>query len=231
MTHAWTESELALLVELYPHTPTRDVAAQFQRGISGVYGRANALGLKKSQAFIDSDKSGRLKKGHTHEGSVPHQFQRGQVPFNKGLRRPPGWSLGRMRETQFRKGFKTGKAAENWKPIGTVLADGEGYLRIKVRDAAHKETTGFGNTSVWPLLNRHIWEKAHGPIPTKHIVKFKDGNRSNCVIENLELMTMADNARKNSMWNNYPPELARLIQLNGALKRRIKRMNGKEQTK
>jgi hypothetical protein len=151
------------------------------------------------------------------------------VPANKGLRRP-GWHAGRMQETQFKKGDRSGIAAKNWRPIGTILPDAEGYLRIKVREAVHgKEPTGFGNTKVWPLYGRYVWEQHKGPIPPKHLVLFKDGDRSRCVIENLELLSMADNARRNSMWNRLPPELARVIQLNGALKRQIRRLSGRNE--
>jgi hypothetical protein len=58
------------------------------------------------------------------------------------------------------------------------------------------------------------------------MVAFKDGDRSNCAIENLELRSMADNARRNNMWGRLPRELAEVIQLNGALKRKVRRLNG-----
>jgi hypothetical protein len=75
-----------------------------------------------------------------------------------------------------------------------------------------------------------VWEQHNGPIPPKHIVAFKDRNRANCAIENLELMSMADNARRNAMWNRLPPELVQVIMLTGALKRQIKRrQRGTEQ--
>jgi hypothetical protein len=204
---------------MYPSRPTKAVAAVLQRGLSGVYQMATRLGLKKTSAFLDSDESGRLQKGQSRPGSVATQFQKGIVPFNKGLKRP-GWAPGRMGETQFKRGQRTGIAARNWRPVGTILPDAEGYLRIKVREAQHgKEATGFGNTEVWPLLNRHVWVQYNGPIPAKHLVAFKDGNRANCRIENLELRSMADNARRNSPWTRLPREIAEVIQLNGALKR------------
>jgi hypothetical protein len=135
-----------------------------------------------------------------------------------------------MAKTQFKKGARTGAAARNWRPIGTILADGEGYLRIKVREAEHgKEPYGFGNTNVWPLLHRKVWADRHGPIPPKHIVTFKDRNRSNCSIENLELITMAQNADRNRMWGRLPDELSKTIQLAGVLNRKIRSLSGKEQ--
>lgn len=225
----WTEAELKTVREMYPLRGTRHIAKVLGRTASMVYNAAHHLGLKKAPEFFLSDESGILRKGETRPEGVRTQFKKGQVPPNKGLRRP-GWSPGRMKETQFKKGARTGAAAKNWRPIGTILADHEGYLRIKVREYVYgKEASGLGNTKVWPLLGRHVWEQHHGPIPPKHLVTFKDGDKNNCAIENLELRSMADNARRNRMWGRLPVELAQVIQLNGALKRRIRSLNGKEQ--
>jgi len=225
----WTDAEVERLKARYADEPTAAIAAALGRSAGEVYRKAARLGLHKSEAFLRSPASGIFQKGQTRPEGVPHQFPKGHVPANKGLRRP-GWSSGRMRETQFKKGARTGVAARNWKPIGTISADTEGFLRIKVREAEYgKEPSGYGNTKVWPLLHRHLWEQHHGPIPPKHIVFFKDGNRSNCVIENLELISMAENARRNSMWSKFPRELAEAIQLNSALKRRLRKLDGKKQ--
>jgi len=225
----WHVQDMYSMRRLYPARPTVDVARLLGRSVSATYGMAQKLDLTKSPEFLDSPESGRLHKGEMRPGSERTQFKKGIVPFNKGLRRP-GWGPGRMRETQFQKGVRSGIAANNWRPVGTILADSEGYLRIKVREAEHgKEATGFGNTKVWPLYGRYVWEQNKGPIPPKHVVSFKDRNRSNCSIENLELLSMADNARRNSMWCRLPRELAEVIQLNGALKRKLRNLdNGKE---
>lgn len=224
----WSAEDLGRVAELYPTRPTAEIAKLLKRSVLAVYQAAAGLGLKKTEAFLASEEyAGRLRKGHTK--GVSTQFPKGHVPANKGLRRP-GYSAGRMKETQFKKGCRTGIAARNWQPIGTILADAEGYLRIKVREAQHgKVATGFGNTKVWPLYNRYLWEKHKGPIPPKHLVIFKDGERSHCVIENLDLISMADNAHRNRMWNKFPRELAEAIQLAGVLKRKIRSMHGEEQ--
>lgn len=225
----WSAADRARLAELYPSLPTKRVAQLLDRPLTGVYATAKKLGIQKSEAFLDSPESGRLRKGQTRPGSEATQFPKGHVPLNKGLRRP-GWGPGRMKETQFKKGVRSGIAATHWKPIGTILPDAEGYLRIKVREATYgKEATGFGNTKVWPLYSRYLWEQHNGPIPPKTLVKFKDGDRQNCCIENLHLISMADNARLNRMWGRFPPELSAAIQLNGALKRKLRRLDGKEQ--
>lgn len=226
---AWSKEDLRLLADLYPRAPkTSEIAMRLKRSVASTYNAAFKLGLAKSSEFLNSEESGRIRKGQTVPGSQIHQFRKGQVPQNKGLRRP-GWHAGRMKDTQFKKGCRSGIAAKNWKPIGTIRADSEGYLRIKVREAEYgKEATGFGNTNVWPLLSRRVWQQHNGPIPPQHIVIFKDGNRGNCAIENLELMSMADNARRNRMWNRFPRELAETIQLAGALKRKIRRLDGQK---
>lgn len=63
--------------------------------------------------------------------------------------------------------------------------------------------TGYQRRGHWkrgegrPLLHRIIWREHNGPIPAKHIVCFRDGNRNNFDPENLGLMSMNENARRN----------------------------------
>jgi hypothetical protein len=222
----WSESEVQILRRMYPSRPSAEIAIALRTTVARVYAKANAIGLKKTE---ERRRASGFQKGST-VGAV-FRFKKGQVPINKGVRRR-GWHAGRMKETQFKKGERSGIAARNWRPIGTILADNEGYLRIKVREAVHgKEATGFGNVKVWPLYGRYLWEQHKGPIPPKHVVIFKDGDRSNCVIENVELLPRADLARRNGMWKRLPRELAEVIQLNGALKRKMRRLYGEEHDK
>jgi hypothetical protein len=216
----WSTNDLERLAELYPTAPIPEVINALDRSLAAIYGTARKRGLKRPPY--------RIPKGYTIPGSEQHRFKKGQAPFNKGLRRP-GWHRGRMQETQFKKGQRSGAAARNWVPIGTIAPDSEGYLRIKVREATYgKEATGYGNSKVWPMYNRYLWEQENGTIPPKHLVVFRDRDRAHCVIENLELISMAENARRNRMWNALPRQLAEVIHLNGQLKRRLRR-HGKKQ--
>ncbi len=226
----WNEEDRQLVGEMYPHVKTEKIAAELGRKIGAVYQLAAKMGLTKTAAFRASAESGILRKGEWREESVATRFQKGQTPANKGLRRP-GYAPGRMCETQFKKGCRTGVAAENWCPIGTIRADGEGYLRIKVREGVKGEAYGFGNTKIWPLLQRHVWEREKGPIPPGHVIRFKSKDRGNCAIENLECISRADLARSNAMWSRYPRDLALAIQLNGALKRKMRRLNCEQHEK
>lgn len=220
----WTAKETERLRELFPNSPTPAVARALGRSYSCVAQRARLLVIAKSPEFLVNS-AGRFNKG-IHR-SAATEFKKGSVPANKGLRRP-GWAPGRMAETQFKPGVRSGAAAKNWCPIGTVRKDGEGFLRIKVREGRKGEAYGFGNTKIWPLLNRHVWEQHNGPIPPGHAICFRDGDRSHCEIGNLELVSRADLARRNQMWNRMPRALAEVIQLQGALNRKLRRMEEKQ---
>lgn len=214
----WTAKERQTIRRLYPDTETKSIAEQLGRTVSQVYQCAAKMGLHKSPEYLLSPAACRLRRGD----NVGAQFRypKGHVPANKGLRRP-GWAPGRMSETQFRRGALSGKAAENWMPIGTIRQDTDGYLRIKVREHLPGEHSGFGNTKVWPLLHRHNWEKEKGPIPAGYAVVFKTRDRSNCAVENLELISRGELMRRNTI-HNYPPELKSTIMYLGALKRKVR---------
>jgi hypothetical protein len=217
MRRAWTAEEQAALCARYPHEHTVVVAAALGRSVASVYQRAFALGLHKSAAYLASPAACRTN-GRQGIGS---RFEKGSVPFNKGLRRP-GWGPGRMKETQFKAGERRGAAARNWRPVGTIATDAEGYQRIKVREARKGEAYGFGNVRVWPLMQRHVWAEAHGPIPTGYTVCFRDGDKTNCALGNLELVSRSDLMKRNSV-HNLPKPLAETIQLIGALNRQIRK--------
>lgn len=205
--HRWTASEKRLVRKLYANERTVDIARQIGVRTEVVYSLASRLGLNKSEKFLATSKSGRILRGG--KLSVATQFQKGHVPANKGLRRP-GYAPGRMRETQFKKGQRGNK----WVPIGTERINADGYWSVKVA-----ETTRYDKS--WKQKHRLLWEQAHGPVPAGHIVAFKDGDKLNCVLENLELMTMADNARRNVIWRKAPRELADIVMLRAKIQRQI----------
>jgi hypothetical protein len=224
MRRFWKADELEIIRAMYAHVATKKLAVKLGRSVSCVYQMAWKMGLHKSAAYLASPDACRLRRG-VHVGKKT-QFKPGHVPANKGLRRP-GWSAGRMRETQFRKGERRGVAAKNWCPIGTIRVDGEGFLRIKIREGVAGEAYGFGNTKIWPLLNRYLWEQAYGPIPPGHAVVFRDGDRAHCVIENFELISRRELMLRNTV-HNLPKELAEVIQLTGALNRKLRRLDEKQ---
>lgn len=107
------------------------------------------------------------------------RFKKGQETHNKGK---PFIAGGRSAETQFKKGHKP----HNYKPVGTIIYDKDGYKIIKVSDEGRQRDK-------WCFLHRYNWEKAHGAIPQGHMVIFLDGNKENCSLDNLAVIDRGEN--------------------------------------
>lgn len=216
MRRPWSREDDRRLRGFYPNTPTGEVARRLQRTVAAIYGRAGKLGLNKSPAYLASPAACRLRRGD-HVGAR-FRFQKGHVPANRGLRRP-GWGPGRMRETQ----FKAGQRGSRWVPIGsTKLVDG--YQYTKVRDIrSTKGGRGFVPwTRNWTATHILLWEKARGPVPARHALVFKNGDRTDIRLENLELVHRRVLMARNTV-HNLPKPLAQTVQLLGALRRKINR--------
>lgn len=175
---AWLPAEDALLRELYPDTPTAEVARRLGRELQATYRRAQLLGLAKGAAFLASPASGRLQAGAGV--GARHRFTTGHVPANKGQRRP-GWTAGRMAESQFQKGVRS----RTWKPVGSTRIH-EGYHWTKVTDHL-----GAPWTVNWRATHILRWEEAHGPIAKGMALKSLDGDRLNTDPRNWELVPRA----------------------------------------
>ena len=67
-----------------------------------------------------------------------------------------------------------------------------------------------------------VWREAGREIPRGYRLTFKDGNKRNFALDNLELVSIADMMRRNTV-HNYGPEIAQLVQLRGAITRQINR--------
>jgi len=207
----WTEIEIEQLRALYPDHKTSLIVNAIGRPIWQLYHKAQLLGLKKSAAFMASSESGRLTK--LTAGGVRHRFPKGHVPANKGLRRP-GWFSGRMRETQFQKGGFPINRDPDYYVIGALRVNTDGYIDMRVSFAP--------GANGWRALHSILWEDAHGKIPRTHCLRFKDGDRLNVELGNLELLTRSDNMRRNSIHRILPKDLVQTKQLLGQLKRRVR---------
>jgi hypothetical protein len=208
--HKWIPKEIRALKRMYPHIRNKDIGLILGRSKCAVHGMANKLGLEKSLAFIHSP-LGNGFAGHRPE-IVAHRFPKGHVPANKGLRRP-GYAPGRMRETQFKKGHFPANRDPDFYVIGALRVNADGYIDMRVSF----EPGAIG----WRGLHLILWEDAHGRVPKGHCLRFKDGDRLNVCLENLELIHRAQNMRRNSI-HNLPTPLKNTIQLLGQLKRRIR---------
>ena len=203
----WTPEMIATLRAEYPNTRTQDLAERLGVTPYQAYGKAWKLGLKKSDEFLASPVARRLNG--VVGGST--RFIKGQRPWNYGMK---GLSLGR-KEHWFEKGVRQGKATELYQPIGAERLSKEGYLQRKINDDQPPQRR-------WRGVHLIIWEAKYGPIPPGHALAFRDGDKTNITLDNLELVTRADLMRRNSC-HRYGEEIAKLVQLRGALTRQINR--------
>lgn len=208
-TNSWTQRDLDLLRQRYPHEPTAALAADLGRSTRALYSMAKLYGLKKSAAYLASESARRLRRGDNV--GAASRFPKGHVPANKGLRRP-GWTAGRMAETQFKKGSKP----RNWQPVGAERLSKEGYLQRKLTD------TGYPPRD-WVPVHHIIWREAGRDIPQGFRLIFANGDKTDIRLDNLQLISLAENMRRNS-YHNLPKPLAQLVQLRGALNRKINKL-------
>ncbi|MFP6355994.1 HNH endonuclease signature motif containing protein [Pseudomonas aeruginosa] len=202
----WTAEQELVLLRLYPDMPNEVLAARLNKTLQQICSKAYRLGLKKSPEFS--------KKIRQDWGSAT-RFKKGNTPWNCGMKGLP--ARGRSSETQFKKGQKP----HTWLPVGSTRVSADGYLQRKISD------TGYP-TRDWKSIHILLWEEHVGPIPTGHCVCFKDNNKQNVVIDNLELITRAERMRRNSI-HRYPPELKSAIRVISKLKRTIQEVEHEKQ--
>jgi len=207
----WTKDEDDLLRRRYPNESTDSIAADMGRSTSSIYARVASLGRNTTASY--ADRQAERNSSRLVQLGMQHQFQAGLVPWNAGRRFVSG---GRSIETR----FKPGQKPHTWRPIGTERLTKEGYLERKVRDTCVTKND-------YKPVHHIVWEEAGREIPPGHVLAFKDGNKRNFALENLELLTRKQLMARNTI-HNYGPEVAQLAQLRGAIKRQINRLEGKK---
>lgn len=91
------------------------------------------------------------------------------------------------------------------------------------------------NHKRWIPVSRLVWEEHHGPVPDGHIVIFKEPRLATTVLEEITVdklmcISRAENARRNHP-SRSNPELAKIIQLKGAITRQVNRINREHEQK
>lgn len=220
----WTQAQLDMLLALYPTHSAPQIAEQIGRDVPSIYAKVNKMGLHKTREVIAQ--MARERSSDPNHGGHKTMFQPGSKPWNQGIKGSSGLHPN-CRGTQFQPGQLNGRATHLVAPLGTLRINTDGALERKMTEihgAPHLR---------WHPVSRLVWESAHGKVPPGHIVTFKPGMRTNVLeqitLECLELISRAERMRRNSMHTNYPPELARVVQLRGALTRQINRKSQEQQ--
>lgn len=191
----WTPDMDNILKENYPYKETSEVAKMLGLTTKQIICRARRLKLHKSPEVF---------KGIRENG----MFLKGHVPFNKGKKQHEFMSEEVIQKTIATR-FKKGQIPVNVKNVGYERITRDGYVEIKTEK-------GF------VLKHRMLWEKYYGKIPKRHVIRFKNGNKQDVRIENLELVTFENNMKDNTI-HNYPPEIKTAMRRISKLKRMIKK--------
>lgn len=193
----WEEWEDKLIVDKYATTPTIELATRLGRSLSSLYSRSRLLGVRKCEQFFkDPEMNPQLKKFIS--GGKKSHFKKGRVPENKGRKQKEYMSeeaINRTKATRFKKGDRP----INWKPVGSTRINVDGYVEVKVKEPR-----------TWKLQHRVLWEEHNGKIPKAHAVIFKNNNSLDIRIDNLELITLAENMARNSI-QVYPDEVKEVM--------------------
>lgn len=177
----WTHRQQRYLINHYADTPMDVLVQKTGHKVDSIYNKAQNLGLKRGQDWyvtcgLNVSKTPR---------SVATRFQKGHVPANKGKRLEEFMSADGIKRSS-RGGFQKGQKAHNVKPVGYERIDKDGYVFVKVE---------MGRKLV--LKHRWVWEQAHGKIPKGHIIAFRDGNKQNCELKNLQMVSLYENVHRN----------------------------------
>lgn len=114
------------------------------------------------------------------------QFEKGDTPWNLGKTGYMG-----SNKTSFGKGNKP----KNTLPLGSKRIDSYGHEEQKI-----------GMPGAWKQTRHIVWETKNPPVEKGLILRFKDGDTTNIVIDNLEAVTRAENLVLNRMGYNSTPE-------------------------
>lgn len=208
----WTDDEVEILKRMYPDHFAQEIADILSRDRSSVYNKATALGLHASRAKLR--RAGMMSSQNPR--NMAARFQKGHIPANKGKRMSPE-QYAKCAGTMFKKG----QPCWNHKEVGSERVNVDGYIEVKVAEP-----------NKWRLKHRVVWEQVNGEIPRSHNVQFKNHDPLDCRIENLYLISKADQmGKENSYMAKYPKDLQDIIRLKGVVNRAIHKAvrNGKQE--
>jgi hypothetical protein len=215
----WTPDELAIMEILYPDTDTRVIAKGFGRTVISVGNQAALMGVKKTPEYLSALPSKKFLKA-----GAKTRFKKGNISFNKGKT----WGEFMSKQGQknsLKTAFKKGNVPTNTKEKDGVITSRhhkrsnwtEKFIRISI--------------GKWIPLRHYNWEKVNGKVPKGMIVALKNPSLGSYEVENLELITKAQNMARNTIIR-YPEEVQQTMRVLKKLNRTIvdkKQKDGKKQ--
>lgn len=175
---SYTQEQAQFIIDNYAGRSVDEMTGLF----NDTFGTGKSSG--QIRAFVKNHKVRSGRTGH---------FPQGHQPWNTGTKGLTGTNSG---------SFKKGQQPVSQKPIGYERISRDGYIEIKIA-----ETNPYtGHKTRFKQKHVVIWEEAHGPIPKGLNLRFLDGNKQNCSLDNLELITRAEHLHLNRIGYNQVPD-------------------------
>lgn len=167
MSHKYSDEEHQFIIDNVKGITLKELTRRFNEKFNTNVSE-NAIANQKNRLGVRS-------------GIIGGRFEKGHVPANKGKK-------GYMNPEQYEKCkatmFKKGNVPANRRPIGSERFNSRDGILIKVQDGHLQKN--------WMPKGRYIYEQAHGKIPEGHKVIFADGNNQNFDLDNLILVSNAE---------------------------------------
>lgn len=137
--------------------------------------------------------SGYLKKGMRNNPAG--EFKKGQIPHNKGKKLAdyvPEYSIRKIMKSNYQKG----NIPHTAKPLGTITRQ----VRKERREIAYTINIDWhGNRKPHNSYKWYLWEvENQQDRPKGMVLSVKNGHPDDIRIENLELISRAENMKRNS---------------------------------
>ena len=166
----YTDEQIAFICDNIKGVPLKKMTEMFNERFGTSYGDS-AINSRVYRYTSGNGLVGVINKGQRVSPST--EFKKGCTPWNKGTVGVCGIQEN-CRATQFKKGNMPYATL----PVGSEIIRKDGYKWVKVKAP-----------NVWKQKHVIIWEAAHGSIPEKHCVVFKNQDKTDIRLENLMLIT------------------------------------------
>jgi hypothetical protein len=198
----------------YPTTLCADLAERYGCSIHTIEHLAFRKRLKKDASFLKEHF--RKKMADPNHPARKYWIKKGHISANKGKKQTEYMSteaIERTKATRFKKGQLPPNTLYDHAIIERKDSKGNIYKWIRI------------SQGIWIPYHRYLWEQKYGKIPEGCNIQFKDRNALNCTIENLYMISRANQLKEeNSSYARYPEEIRKLIQLKGVLNRQINKI-------
>ncbi len=150
-----------------------------------VYQIADLVNERYGAGTIDAVRVRAFKKNHGIVSNLNTRFKKGSTPWTKGKKQTDYMSPDAIERAKATR-FQPGQTPANLLPVGAIVKNADGYLlRKNQMDGSQWER--------WEFLHRAVWEEHNGPIPEGMMVSFKNGDKEDLDIDNLMLISNAEN--------------------------------------